>query len=285
MRTADAFGELFGGHGVLVHLPTESALVEHLARLAFARQQQAWQLALGVSQLLQQVGTDGQAVAAGQLLDLAEIAEAGAHHHRLVAVGLVVAIDARDRLHAGILGAGVVAVLALLVPVVDAPDERRDEEHPGVGAGHRLGEGEQQGQVGLDALAFQNLGGADSFPGGGDLDQHRSRSDALFVVQLDQAVGAGEGGLAVERQARVDFGGNTSGNDSEDVLADCHGEAVASQSGVAAATRGSLSKVLGVARQGGGLEQQRRVGGGVHRLQAGNGIESRRCRRPPWCIA
>ena len=65
----------------------------------------------------------------------------------------------------------VVDALRLLVPVVDAADERRDQRHAGLGAGHGLGEAEQQRQVAVDAFALEPLGGADAFPGAGDLDQ------------------------------------------------------------------------------------------------------------------
>ncbi|MOA25920.1 hypothetical protein D3C78_1466760 [compost metagenome] len=98
---------------------------------------------LVVGQLLQQLGADGQAVAAGERLDLAEVAEARAHHHGPVAVGLVVAVDARDGLHARVFATGEVAAFGFLVPVVDAPDEGGDQEHPGIGAGSCLGEVEQ----------------------------------------------------------------------------------------------------------------------------------------------
>ena len=48
-------------------------------------------------------GRDRQPVAAGQRLDLAGVAEGRAHHHRLVAVALVVGVDPAHREHARIL--------------------------------------------------------------------------------------------------------------------------------------------------------------------------------------
>ena len=46
---ADAFGQLFGGHGVFVHRPAELAFVQLLLGLAgIARLEQAWQFALVV---------------------------------------------------------------------------------------------------------------------------------------------------------------------------------------------------------------------------------------------
>ena len=137
----------------------------------------------------QQLGADGQQVAAGQRGDLADVAEAGAHHLGGDAVALVVVVDGgAPTVHAGVVGAGVRGFVpggagALLVPVVDAADEGRDQLHAGVAAGHGLREAEQQRQVAVDAFAFQHLGGADAFPGGGDLDQHALAADARGFVQ------------------------------------------------------------------------------------------------------
>ena len=81
------------------------------------------QRAAGFGELAEQFRADGQPVAASQRLDLANVAEARAHHHRLVAVRLVVVVDAADRLHARIFRALIVAAFMLLVPVVDAADK------------------------------------------------------------------------------------------------------------------------------------------------------------------
>ena len=51
------------------------------------------QLAFGSFELRQQLRRYGQQVASGKLLDLADIAEAGAHHLRLVAEFLVIVVD------------------------------------------------------------------------------------------------------------------------------------------------------------------------------------------------
>ena len=191
-----------------------------------------------------------------------------------MAVALVVVPDAGDRLHAGVVlrGGGFFATVGE-VPVEDAPDERRDEEHPGVGAGHRLGEGEQQGQVGLDALAFQNLGGADSFPGGGDLDQQAVGADAGIGVQLHQPPRLGDGGLGIEAQPRVDLGGDAAGDEPEDFAADRHREAVAGIAEVAVRRGHRRLHVRGVGGQRRRLQQQRGIGGRILRLEAGDGID------------
>jgi hypothetical protein len=77
---------------------------------------------------------NGEQVAAGELGDLADVAEARAHDHGLVAEFLEVVVDGRHRLHAGIVGALVVLARVLLVPVENAADEGRDERDAGIGA-------------------------------------------------------------------------------------------------------------------------------------------------------
>jgi hypothetical protein len=72
----------------------------------------------------------------------------------------------------------VVLAGVLLVPVEDAADEGRDEGDLGLGAGDGLVQAEEQGQVAVDALLLEDLGGLDALPGGGDLDEDASRGDA-----------------------------------------------------------------------------------------------------------
>ncbi len=169
---------------------------------------------------------------------------------------LVVVVDAADRLHTGVFGALVVAALVLLVPVVDTAHERGDQEHARFGAGHRLGEGEQQGEVGLDAGLFQLLGGADAFPGGGDLDQHTLAADAGLLVEADQPLAALDHRLGVERKACIHLGGDASGDQFEDLLAHRHGEQVTGQADIALALLHGVAQVLGIARHRSRLEQQ-----------------------------
>ena len=56
------------------------------------------------------------------------------------AMGLEVIVDLAHRQHAGIGLGGEGLALVLDVPVEDAPDERRDQEGAGVGAGGGLGQ-------------------------------------------------------------------------------------------------------------------------------------------------
>src|SRR5690606_15595346 len=77
---ADAFSQFFRRHGVFVQGPAERGLIQRLARLGGGTWLQATLQRLRIlRQLLQQLGADGQAVAACQLFDLALIAKARAH--------------------------------------------------------------------------------------------------------------------------------------------------------------------------------------------------------------
>ena len=70
---ADALGQLFGRHLVLVELEAEGFLVlrhlDHAGRRRGVRAQLALDRAVGVGQLLQQLRADGEQVAAGQFQD------------------------------------------------------------------------------------------------------------------------------------------------------------------------------------------------------------------------
>ena len=70
-------------------------------------------------QLGQQLGRDGQGVAACKSENLPGVAEAGAHHDGVVAVLLVVVVDLPDGQHAGVLlGLVCLVVLGLLMMLV-----------------------------------------------------------------------------------------------------------------------------------------------------------------------
>ncbi len=199
-------------------------------------------------------------------------AEARAHHLGLVAELLVVRVDAAHRLHARIVRAAVLGLVPvgaglLLVPVVDAPDERRDQLRAGFGAGGGLHEREQQGHVALDAFLLQHLGGADSFPGRGELDQHALAADAGGFVQVDQFAALVDRALGVERQARVDLGRDAARDDLEDFGAEGDQQAVDDDVGRFAGViaHGFLEQRL-VRILLDGLQDQRRIGGRVLRL-------------------
>lgn len=131
----------------------------------------ALQLAFILGQFIEQVRADGQAVAAGKGFDFSGAAEGGAHDDRLDVVRLVVVVDFTDGDDARIFLRRVVLAGRLLVPVEDAADEGRDQEHFGVGAGDRLGLAEEKRQVAVDAFLLQHFRSTDAFPGGSELDQ------------------------------------------------------------------------------------------------------------------
>ena len=128
---------------------------------------------------------DGQVVAASQLGDLSNVTEGSTHDDGLVAVLLVVVEDALHRLDTGVLLGSEVALVGGLVPVKDTTNEGRDEESTGLGGGDGLDAGEHEGQVGVDAVvSLEDLGGLDTLPGGGNLDQDALLGDTNLLVEL-----------------------------------------------------------------------------------------------------
>src|SRR3954470_8780064 len=94
VEAPDALGELVGRHGVVVVTPAEGFLVHRElvdrlgARLLY--RQLALDGAGRFRQLVEQIGRDGEEVAAGERQDLLGLAEARAHYLGLVAVLLVI---------------------------------------------------------------------------------------------------------------------------------------------------------------------------------------------------
>src|ERR1035441_434643 len=89
----------------------------------------------------------GEQVAAREFGDFADVAEAGSHHHRLVAEMFVVVVDGGDGLNARVVRAGVVLARVLLVPIENAADERRDQRDLRLRRRNCLVQAEEQGQV------------------------------------------------------------------------------------------------------------------------------------------
>ena len=223
----------------------------------------------------QQLGGNGQQIAACQRRDLAYVAEARAHHLGGNAKALVMVVDLRDRLHARVVGAstgGLIPARArlLLVPVVNAAHKGRDQLHLGLAASHCLGKREQQREVGVDALALQLCSGLNAFPGGGDLDEHTVDVDAFGLVQLNDALSARDGGAGVKAQAGIHFGGNATRHMLEDFAAKTHQQAVNHLVHRAPLPLGhGVLEQRCVLRLLHRLEDQRRVGGGVLRTELG----------------
>lgn len=164
-KLADAVGQFFNGHRILIVLPVELGFGQRLwACLHFtAVGQLTLKLALTFRQLFKQRWSDGQAVTAGQFDDFTRVAEAGAHHYGAIAVLLVVFINSGNGDHARIFRRSKLFLVAVgLIPVQNAADERRNQVNARFGAGASLSKGEQQGQVTVDALFLQLRGGANA---------------------------------------------------------------------------------------------------------------------------
>lgn len=128
---------------------------------------------------------DGKVIAAGQLGDLADATERGTHDDGLVVVLLVVVEDGLDAGHSGVLLLGVLLLVRGLEPIQDAADEGGDEEGVGLGGGDGLRQREHEGQVAVDAvLTLEDLGGLDTLPCRGDLDQNAVLGDTDRLVEL-----------------------------------------------------------------------------------------------------
>ena len=77
-----------------------------------------------------------------------------------------------------------------------------------------------------------------------------------LLVKADQALTALDHGLSVERQSRVDLGGDAPGDQFQNLLAYRDGEQVARQTDVAVALLHRVRQVIGITRHGRCFEQQ-----------------------------
>ena len=135
------------------------------------------------------------------------------------------------RLDAGIVGTRVIrfdpgSAGRLLVPVVNAADKRRDQLHPGLRASHGLAERKKQSQIGVDATALQLCCSIHSFPGRRHLDQYAVDVNALCLIELDDALGAGHGCTRVETESGIDLGRDAPRNDGQNLTTKTHQQAV-----------------------------------------------------------
>lgn len=114
----------------------------------------------------------------------------GTHDDGVVVVLLVVVEDLLDGLDSGVLVALVGLAGRLLEPVKDSADERRDKGDLGLSASDSLAETEEKGEVAVDAVdLLEVLGGLDTLPGGGNLDQNSLLLDTDGLVESDELVG------------------------------------------------------------------------------------------------
>lgn len=217
---ADALGEFFGSHGIFVHHPAEGFFIDGdffdgggVGVLWAELTGEGFGVFL---EFLEEIGADGEEVAAGEFADFPDVAEAGPHDFGSVAEFLVIVVDRANGEDAGVFGGGEVFAGGFLMPVENASDEGRDELDFALGAGDGLGEGEEEGEVAVDAVFLKDFCGTDAFPGGGNFDQDAFAVDASFFVKGNEFAGFGCGGGGVEGEAGIDLSGDASGDDLED---------------------------------------------------------------------
>ena len=227
-----------------------------------------------LGQLFQQRWRDGQAVTASQFENFTNVTEAGAHHYGFITVLLVVLVDFADGNHARIFCRRVLFLIGVgFVPVEDTTNERRNQEDARFGASTSLSEGEQQGQVAVDAFFFQLLSGANALPGGSQLDQNTIVADARVVIQLDDALSFGDRRFGVVGETCIHFGGDTARDQFQDFETNVHRQLIGSIkdllraiAALATSPGHSVINQLTVLRDLSRAEDQGRVGGGILRL-------------------
>ncbi len=233
------------------------------------------QFAVVLAQVLEQGGRYRKPIAAGQGLDLTNVAKRGPHHGGLDTVRPVVGVDLADRLHTRISVGCVRAATRLDVPIEDASDKRGNEKDAGVGTSRRLAKRKHQSQIAVDALSLKHLGGLDTLPGGSDLDQDMLASDATRGIGGDDRAGLRDRCGRIEREVGIDFRRDASRNDPGKLAPERDGETVANRrdrclriAGLTASPRDRLVHEVSIDRVFDRLEQQGRVRGAVLRLQS-----------------
>ncbi len=88
---------------------------------------------------------------------------------------------------------------------------------------------EEQSEIAVNAFLFELLGGTDAFPGRGDLDENALlREMPWLVVKADDVVRHLYGAFGVVGEACVDFGGDASGNNGQNLLSEGDGQVLES---------------------------------------------------------
>src|SRR5208282_140801 len=180
-----------------------------------------------VFEFFQKLRADREQIASRQADDLVEIPEACSHHLRLVTEFLVVVVNARHRVNTWVLvGSYVCSGVLLLVPIVNPAYERGNESNACLGASHRLGKAEQQGQIAVDAFRFQNLRCPDSFPGARNLDENSIPRKSFLLVERNELSRLGNSTSRIKTQAGWNFGRNPTRYHVENLRPEQHEKAV-----------------------------------------------------------
>jgi hypothetical protein len=126
---------------------------------------------------------NGKIIATSQLSDFTNVSERCTHNNGLVTEFLVVIVDGLDGCNTWIFGTRIGLSGLGLVPIQDTADEGRDEESTSFSSSDGLGLGEQESEVGVDAVvALQNTSCLNTFPGRCDLNQDARLIDSEFFV-------------------------------------------------------------------------------------------------------
>lgn len=189
-KLADTFSQFLDGHLLFVEVEPEERLVIQVASLGDVKfrctlgVKLLWHIVCAVIEFLEQIGGDGQVVTTSQLGDLTNIPEGGTHDDSVVAVFLVVVEDGLNALDTWVFLWLEVFLHGCLVPVEDSADEGRDQVGTGFGGSDSLDKGEHEGQIAVNALLLEDLGGLNSFISGCDLDQDAVFGNSDRVVEL-----------------------------------------------------------------------------------------------------
>jgi len=281
----DTLTELLDGHLVLVEVETEVGLVVDVGLLLKVKGRSGgsiellWDWSGGVEELLKEVWRDSQVIATSELGDLTNVSEGSTHDDGVVAELLVVVEDGLDGSDTWVLLLGVLLLGRCLVPVKDTTNEWGDEESTGLSGGNSLGDGEQEGKVGVDTVvALKDTGGLDTLPGGGNLDQDAGLVNTCGLVKLNDVKGLVNGSLGGERETGIDLSGDLSWDNLQDLLSELDEELVEGSvdllvdGGALVLTVGDGGiNEAGVLWLLGSSEDQRWVGGSILWLVLANG--------------
>ena len=170
---------------------------------------------------MQQFRGNRQQIAPGKGFDFVSVAETRAHHDGLVAVFLVIAVNAAHRFHARIIIWRVAGYAFFrLVPIENPPDKRGNQIDARLRARHRLREAEQQRHVAANPLLSQRVCGLNPFPRGRDFNQNPVAAITRFFVQADQLARFFDGRLRIERQPGVGFRRDVTRHDFQEFAAE-----------------------------------------------------------------
>ena len=173
-----------------------------------------------MSQFFQQFRRDREQIATGQLDDFAGVAEAGPHDFGFVAELFVVAVNVRDRFHAGIFGGrNRIDPSDFLYQSKMRPTNGEISVTPA--SAQATACGKLNSSVRLQWMPSFCSFSAALMPSQVEAILIRIRSRLMPASSYSLiSRGLGHRGFAVERQPGIDFGRNTAGHDLENLLAE-----------------------------------------------------------------